>query len=217
MVLELLQADDFSKSLQELKHLPGKQVINALFAFLLHADQRVRWRAVTSMGVVVDGMARKDMESARVIMRRLMWSLNDESGGIGWGAPESMAEIIASHPGIAEEFVRIFISYFDFHGNFLEYEVLQRGLLWGLVRLGQVNPDLVQDIGKHLVPYLESSDPTVRGLAVWAAGLLRLQDCAPGIRALLDDASELTVYFEDRFTTYSVSELAARSLKMINL
>ena len=216
VVLELLQADDFSKSLQELKHLPGKQVINALFAFLLHADERVRWRAVAAMGAVVDGMAQKDMESARVIMRRLMWSLNDESGGIGWGAPESMAEIIASHTGIAEEFVRVYISYFDLHGNFLEYEVLQRGLLWGLVRLAQSNPYLVQGIGQHVVPYLESPDTTVRGLAVWAAGLLRLQDCAPGIRALLDDASELRVYFEDRFTTYSVRELAARTLKMIN-
>lgn len=25
------------------------------------------------------------MDSARIVMRRLMWSLNDESGGIGWG------------------------------------------------------------------------------------------------------------------------------------
>jgi hypothetical protein len=46
------------------------------------------------MGEVMAHLADKDMESARVIMRRLMWSLNDESGGIGWGAPEAMGEIV---------------------------------------------------------------------------------------------------------------------------
>ena len=55
------------------------------------------------MGAVVAHLAEKDMESARVVMRRLMCSLNDESGGIGWGAPEAMGEIIASHEGLASE------------------------------------------------------------------------------------------------------------------
>ena len=49
------------------------------------------------MGAVVANLAEKDMESARVVMRRLMWSLNDESGDIGWSRPEAMGEIIASH------------------------------------------------------------------------------------------------------------------------
>jgi len=47
--------------------------------------------------MVISNLTEKEMESARVIMRRLMWSLNDESGDIGWGAPEAMAEIIACH------------------------------------------------------------------------------------------------------------------------
>jgi HEAT repeat protein len=215
VVLELLQADDLMKSLQELQQLPGKQVINPLFAFLLNSDERVRWRAVIGMGAVVDSMAQKDMESARVVMRRLMWSLNDESGGIGWGAPEAMAEIMASNSAVAKEFIQVFTSYFNPDGNYLEYEVLQRGLLWGLVRLALDNPEIVGTVGSYLSPYLESSDATVKGLAVWAAGLLRSKDCGPKVRALLDDASELRVYFSDRFRSYSVRELAGESLKQI--
>ncbi len=89
--------------------------------------------------------AEEDMESARVIMRRLMWSLNDESGGIGWGSPEAMGEIIASHDGLAKEYAHVLISYVWEEGNFLEYEPLQRGA------------------GPHLLPYLESTDAAVRG------------------------------------------------------
>jgi len=101
MVMDLLKSDDFDQKEDKLCRLPGRQVINPLFSFLCHSDQKVKWRAVTAMGVVVSNLAKKDMESARIIMRRLMWSLNDESGGIGWGAPETMAEIMACHKELA--------------------------------------------------------------------------------------------------------------------
>jgi len=104
------------------------------------------------MGAVVANLAEQDMESARVIMRRLMWSLNDESGGIGWGAPEAMGEIIASHDGLAKEYVSVLISYVWKEGNFLEYEPLQRGAVWGVGRVAQVRPELAQDAGPHLLP-----------------------------------------------------------------
>jgi HEAT repeat protein len=214
-VLRLLQAGDFSSSLEELRRLPAKQAINPLLAFLLHTDEKVRWRAIAAMGVVVGDMAGENMESARVIMRRLMWSLNDESGGIGWGAPEAMAEIMVSHEGLGEEFGRVFTSYLNPEGNFLEYEVLQRGLLWGLVRIARSRPGLVLGATEYLTPYLQSGDATVRGLAVWAAGLLVAESCVPALRSLLNDESQLRIYFEDRFTTYSIKELAKQSLDTI--
>ena len=71
------------------------------------------------MGAVVEKLAWEDMEGARVIMRRLMWSLNEESGGIGWGAPEAMAEIMARHLELAREYSHMLISYMDYEGNFL--------------------------------------------------------------------------------------------------
>ncbi|HID31456.1 MAG TPA: HEAT repeat domain-containing protein, partial [Desulfobacterales bacterium] len=117
------------------------------------------------MGAVVANLAEKDMESARVVMRRLMWSLNDESGGIGWGAPEAMGEIIASHEGLAKEYVSVLISYVREDGNFLEYEALQRGAIWGVGRVAQARPELVQNAVPHLVLFLESPDAAVRGLA----------------------------------------------------
>ena len=38
------------------------------------------------MGLLAADLAGQDMEEARELMRRLMWSLNDESGSSGWGA-----------------------------------------------------------------------------------------------------------------------------------
>ena len=96
---KLLGQDDFESALETIRRMTGRQAVNPLFSFLYSGDEKIRWRAVTAMGVVVGHLADTAMESARVVMRRFMWNLNDESGGIGWGSPEAMGEITAGHAG----------------------------------------------------------------------------------------------------------------------
>jgi len=74
-----------------------------------------------------DGVGNDVMEAARIVMRRYIWSLNDESGGIGWGAPEAMAVGIYHHDGLCDEYLHMLISYMlpdgpleHQDGNFLE-------------------------------------------------------------------------------------------------
>ena len=211
-VLALLGSDNFDQSLNDLCRLPARQVINPLFSFLLSSDEQIRWRAITAMGAVVAKLAEKDMESARVIMRRLIWSLNDESGGIGWGAPEAMGEIIASHEGLAEEYASILISYVREDGNFLEYEPLQRGAVWGIGRVAQVRPHLVQDAVPHLLLFVKSSDATVRGLSVWTVGLLGAEAVRPQLEALLGDKADVPLYIGGRLMVRCVGDLAKDAL-----
>ncbi|RLB81719.1 MAG: HEAT repeat domain-containing protein [Deltaproteobacteria bacterium] len=215
-VLEPLRSDNFDQRLNELCELPARQVINPLFSFLCSSDEQTKWRAITAMGTVVANLAEKDMESARVIIGRLMWSLNDESGGIGWGAPEAMGEIIASHEGLAKEYATILISYVREDGNFLEYEPLQRGAVWGLGRVAQARPDLVQDAVPHLLAYLESTDATVRGLAAWTVGLLGAKAAQSQLEALLGDDTEIPLYLDRRLVFCRVSNLAKEALAGAN-
>lgn len=211
-VFELLTSTDLKQALNELCRLPARQVINPLFSFLSATDPAVRWRAITAIGVVVARLAAKDMEGARVIVRRLMWSLNDESGGIGWGAPEAMAEIMTRHDGLAGEYAHILVSYVRPDGNFLEHELLQQGAVWALGRLAQVRPDLIQDCIPHLLPYLESEDDTVRGLAAWAIGLLRAETARSLLEGLLADDAKIQLYLDDKLTVRRVSDLAKQAL-----
>ena len=171
-VIDLLKADDFAGVLETFRSYPARRVINPLFSCLCSTEPQIKWRAITALGAVVANLAQDDMESARVVMRRMIWNLNDESGGIGWGVPETMGEVMARHEGLAREYVNILVSYIREDGNFLEYEPLQQGVLWGLGRLAQTSPELLQDAGAHLHPFLSSEDATLRGLAAWILGLL---------------------------------------------
>ena len=211
-VLRLLKSPDFDQSLKELIRIPGRRVVNPLFSFLFNSDEQVRWRAITAMGSVVSNLAEEDMESARVIMRRLMWNLNDESGGIGWGSPEAMGAILASNEALAKEYARILISYARADGNFQEHELVQRGVLWAIGRLSQVRPDLTKGAAPYLIPYLKSRDAGVRGLAAWVLGLLGVKEARSSLERLTDDEAQVQVFLEHKLVEGSVKELAEEAL-----
>ena len=161
----LLKSPDFEEALNGLD-VPPQKMINPLLCALFETDEVLRWRVVRAIGITVSAMAGKDLESARTIMRRLMWSLNDESGGIGWGAPEAMGEIMAENETLAREYHRILVSYIDVQGNLLENDELELGVMWGISRLAQKRPELLRDWTAPVMAQLKSPNPVKRGLAL---------------------------------------------------
>ena len=214
-VFRLLKAEDFDQALEDLCKFPPRRTINPLFLAFCSLDQQIRWRAVSATGAVVSCLAEKDMESARIVMRRIMWNLNDESGGIGWGMPEAMGEIMTRHEGLAREYASILVSYAQEDGNFLELEPLQRGVLWGLGRLAQVRPHLLQDAFPHVLRQLSSKDATLRGLAAWVIGLLGAGAARDSLKALRKDEAELVLYLDGVLHSCRVSDLANAALTKI--
>ncbi len=211
-ILKQLRKKDFEKSLEEICQLPARLVVNPLFSFLYSSDENIKWRSITVLGEVVSRLAERDLESARIVMRRLMWNLNDESGGIGWGSPETMGEIMARSAKLAQEFSHILISYIRPDGNFLEHELLQRGVLWGLGRLAHVRPERVKDAAPFLEPYLTSGDPNLRGHAVWVAGGLALETTLPFLKRLSSDEARFKIFLDKKLVELSVSRMVKQAL-----
>ena len=217
-IASLLKSLDINAVIEELRQLPAAKVINPLIGALCSTNETVRWHAITALGPVMADLAEQDMEAARVVIRRFMWSLNDESGGIGWGVPEAMGEVLSCHDDLAEEYTHILVAYMREDGFYLELEPLQRGLMWGLARLAGVKPELLKARNAivYLLPYLNSSDSSVRGLAAWGLGLLQAQEAIPGLKGLVSDTSRVT-YFQDRtFVSDTVGGLAEKALANIS-
>jgi len=165
LVRSVLESPDFEEALKRTGIAP-KKMINPLLCFLFETDEVIRWRAVRGVGITVSAIAEKALEQARTIMRRLIWSLNGESGGIGWGAPEAMGEIMAENETLAREYHRILVSYIDENGNLLENDELERGVMWGIDRLAQKRPELLREWTGPVMAQLNSPDPVKRGLAL---------------------------------------------------
>jgi len=149
-LLKFLEQDGFEKNLKNINKFPPKKVVNALFSFLVTTNQTIKQHTIIAMGEVVSRLAEDDIESARIVMRRLMLSVTEESGGIGWNTPEAMGEIMARSEQLANEYHKILISYTVGGGNELDFEGLQKSVIAGLKRLTEVHPHLVKGV-KHLL------------------------------------------------------------------
>lgn len=211
-ILQLLGQEDFAAAIATIRLIPGRQAVNPLFSFFYSGEEKIRWRAITAMGEVVGQMADSAIESARVVMRRLMWNLNDESGGIGWGSPEAIGEIVAGHATLADEFSNILISYINPEGNFLELELLQRGALWGVGRLAHARPLLAKPAAPFLPEFIDSPDPYLRGTAIWAAGPILNKHIHTRIKNRLSDTGILRLYRQQQIKETTVAELAKEAL-----
>jgi HEAT repeat protein len=216
-ITKLLESPDIEAVIQELRQLPVSRVINPLIGALCSSNETARWHAITALGPIMADLADKDMEAARVVMRRFMWSLNDESGGIGWGAPEAMGEIMAGHDKLADEYGHMLVAYMREDGFYLELPKLQQGLMWGLARLTMAKPDLLKakNVVAYLLPYLDSHDSTVRGLAAWTLGLLHAEEAVAYLEKLVTDPAQVTIFLNRTFVPDTVGSLAHKALANI--
>ena len=221
-VLDLLAGGDLVASRKALAGLPAGDVVHALFSAICRENPVVRWHAVTCMGDAVARIAADDLEAARIILRRFLWSLNDESGGIGWGAPEAMAECLCRDERLAGEYAHMLVSYMREDGeelcqdgNFIEHPLLQRGVVWGVGRLAGCRRELLQQLGagRDLGGYLEAEDPELRGLAALAAGRLREATLRPLLQGLRADTAPLSWYDEGAVHQTTVGALVRDALE----
>jgi hypothetical protein len=213
-VLKLLQQGSPDRCISELHRLPARRVVNPLFSFLCSPDELMKWRAVSAMGAVLANLAESNPESARVVMRRFIWQLNDESGGIGWGCPEAMGDTMARSKRLAEEYGGILISYIRPEGNFLEHEMLQRGAIWGVGRLAHDRPDLFNGCAHLLIPYMQSNDTELRGLAVWASIPMADESIISLLKQLSRDKSRFNLYGDWQISEYEIGQIAHDAVRV---
>ena len=175
-------------------------VIAALINTLYSMDELLRWRAVECLGLLTKQISLTEPDRAREIIRRLLWALNDESGGSGWASPEAVGEVIRNRPDRYSEFISIIVS-------FREDPSLVRGIIWALGRIGEVEPVLVDDYTPLLQDLLEASDPQLRGLALWALKKIKTDIPAEKKELLRKDNSEFQVYENKYLTKHKIAKL----------
>jgi len=193
--------------------------LSPLMAFLSSPDPVAKWGAVMLIGHLVGSQAEIDMEWARTVLRKFMWYLNDESGGMGWGVPEAMGEILRHHHGLAVEYGKILWSYIDPEGNHLENDDLVEGALWGIARVATSWNDIYPgSCWKTLALYRASH----RALTRLCAGIVGVcfqkmgnAEIAESLVDLMQDAEKVSLFWDGGFIEGSVGEIVSLSHRWI--
>lgn len=212
----LLEQPDFGAALAEIRQLPPGQALKHLQAGLAAGQPKTKWRAVSALGAVIAGLSQDDLEAARDFLRRLLWCLNEECGASPWGVAEALGEILANSPELAPEYASLLLSYIQPEGhNFLDWEPLLAGALWGVGRLCEARPGLMRDKGatESLLTLLKHDSALVRGTAAWALGNLGVdQEAADALDGLSRDQAELDLWRGGELQRVTVAGLAREAL-----
>lgn len=208
-LIEALSSTDWTGALENLGEEVSRGMVSKAVAALCSQEPKLRWRAVEAVGFLVSKMAKKDREAAKDVVRRLLWSLNEESGSVGWGAPEALAEIFARDSGLAREFLPIFTSFLESPHLIRMPPTIAQGFLWGVFRLGELyrhslgKPEVVRSIET----FLGCPDLSSRGMAVLALKRLQALESLPEPESLSHDRQVFTFMDNGQIHQKSLSEV----------
>jgi hypothetical protein len=186
-----------------------KGIIRCLISLSYDKQDVISWRAIEAIGVISRTYAKGMMDILRDTVRRLLWSMGEESGGIGWSAAEMLGEIVTGDPDAFNDIIPIIWS-------FKEEEMFRAGIVWAMGRIAMIRPELVEFIIPDLPEMLEDGNPAVRGYTVLLMGLLHDALIAGKVRQqvskLLGDSSPVPVYYEGELVTRTVGDIAGEVL-----
>ncbi|MCL4440782.1 MAG: HEAT repeat domain-containing protein [Firmicutes bacterium] len=186
--------------------LKNKGNIRSLRRLLYEPGTLLCWRAIEAMGVVAERLAAQNPEAVRIILRHLLWSINEESGGIGWSAPECIGEIVSRRPDLFGDYASIIISYAG-------EDMLRRGVIWAAGRIAQARPNLVAGYTPALAAYLDDPDPVVRGYTLRLLDTMGEKLTTKRYAHLMEDRNTVPIYENDELHEITVAALAGHLIK----
>ena len=177
---------------------------------LFDMDDKIRWSAIEAVAQFMKHLWRKGKtEKVREYMRSLFWSLNDESGGIGWNSPQTIAEMIVNIPELLDPFGSMMIAHT------LDEPVLVQGGLWGIGRLGKRVTESMDFFKDLVLAVFQNSDPQTLSLAAWASGEAGFRLAVPFLENLLKRHEAAQIYFDGDFHEKQLGQWASEALSKI--
>jgi hypothetical protein len=206
---ELLKKRDFSSLLARVRNngLYWREVQYRLY----DVDETVCWPAIEMAGHMMRSLWQAgEEEKVRKYIRVLFWSLNDESGGIGWNHPQTIAEIVMNIPQIADPYAKMMIAHT------IEEPPLVKGCLWGLGRLGSLAREPMLLFREEFGVVFRNEDPEIIGTASWAAGQAGFKEILPVLPNFFTSSSIVKIYQNGIFVEKTVGRWAKEAASLLH-
>jgi len=108
-----------------------RNVLSLLARLAYDKETLTGWRAIKAVGRAARVLLPIDYPFLHETVRKLLWSLSDESGGIGWSSPEMLGEIVCTDPHKFSDIIPLIAEVYD-----IEETHFRPGVLYALTNLG---------------------------------------------------------------------------------
>ena len=198
----------------------NKGIVRSLFSLLYNKSELVKWRSVSAFGLYAIHIETNNHEKLLYIVRQCIWMLTEESGGIAWGVPEVIGEILANNKTLSRSHYNILLSYLyenpDGPDNFLDYEPLRVGVLWAVSRLAEVYPDYIRE-NESIIDQRINEEINEKSIAILCRiiGNAKLDKLRDYLILHSKNHAEILMYLNGELKMFKVSELANSALELI--
>lgn len=205
-VKEYLGANDLD-AIAELAQ-KDRRTVSALVRYSYDKGSVESWRAIRAIGMAAKAVIDTEYDFIRETIRKLIWSVMEESGAIGWSAPEMIGEISAADPKKLHDIIPIIPSYYD--------EIFFRaGVMYSLYRLCDEVPGEVEKQKEYILRSLADENPLVKFFGLRTVEKLSLKEAKELVKGLENSTEEAEVYNGDSFETVKISDTARDVSKVL--
>lgn len=177
---------------------------------LYEIDERIRWSAIEAAAKLMKRWWQlKQQEKVRDFIRNLFWSMSDESGGIGWSSPQTIAETIVNIPEILDPYGSMMIAYS------IEEPPLMKGGLWGIGRMGKMISNSMEFFQKKILAVFQTEDTEILGLASWAMGEVVFKPSLSYLDNLRERNETVRIYIAGDFNEKPLGQWAEEAVNKI--
>lgn len=198
--------------------LQSRKALSVLIRLAYDKTTLTGWRAIKAIGFVSSLYMNNNYDFLRDTIRKLLWSLSDESGGIGWSAPEILGEIVSADPHKLSDIIPLIAEVYD-----IEEKIFRPGVLYALLKIADASPECVLPFQEIIIKGLSDQDPLSKIYSLELIETLKdkissthLDDLRTRIKGLVKDSSEAWVYQNDGFVGFVVGDKATDILKLFN-
>jgi hypothetical protein len=193
----------------------NRKMLSVLVRLAYDKETLIGWRAISAVGHVSALFVRNNYEFLRETIRKLLWSLSDESGGIGWSAPEMLGEIVSADPQKMADVVPLIAEIYS-----IDEKVFRPGVLYALKRVAESRLEAVVPFQHLAVSGLSEYDPLAKIHSLELLMLLKgkiykehQHGLLDKVKDLISDNAEAWIYKNGNFMNTTVADLADKVYK----
>lgn len=206
MLIGFLQSQDFNR-IAEISE-GNQSVISKLISLSYDKEDLIAWRAIESFYSISKKLTPIDQSFVRNTIRRLLWSMSDESGGIGWSACEILGMIISANVKEYDDIIPLLWS-------FREEEMFKPGVMWAIYHIALSDKERLLSICcDDLIKYVNDNNPYVRVYALRCINTIgcQLNDSVLDLESIATD-EKVTYYEKGQLITSTVADLLNMYIK----
>ncbi len=204
-IFEILEKREYSR-LAEIGSI--KKILSILISYL-YKDEVYMFRAAEAIGYLCHLIHREDPETAKEIVRRMFWYMNEENGGYCRGAPIVVGEI----GRLLEESFNDFINP---TASLIENDELEtRYVVYALGRIGRKFLKARINLKDKLLHLLDDPDPSTRAYTIKTIQELGVSEAIPKLNTMLSDTTLVKIYDSGYFKEVRISDLSCRAIKYL--